>query len=245
MIIGRSVYYVRRLLGRVHPSDEWSRLSYAQEGEDLVLARELGARPAGFYVDVGAHHPFRFSNTYLLYRRGWRGICVDPLPGTQKLFSRWRPRDLVLELGVSSTESTLKYYMFNEPALNTFDATVAREKDGLADYRVTSTADVEVVPLATLLDRHMPPGVAIDVLSIDVEGLDLVVLESNDWIKYRPNLIVAECLGTSLMTISDDPITVFLSREGYEPFAKTGGSVVFRRVSPSTRTSGPATLGIA
>jgi len=51
--------------------------SYSQEGEDLILLRIFEKKRIGFYVDVGSHHPFRFSNTYLFYRLGWRGINID------------------------------------------------------------------------------------------------------------------------------------------------------------------------
>lgn len=232
-MLNSTVHLVRRLLGRVHPSEEHSRLSYAQEGEDLVVSKELGNKRSGFYVDIGAHHPFRFSNTYFLYRRGWHGICIDPLPGTKELFSKWRPRDLVVEVGVSAEVSTLDYHMFNEPALNTFDHELARERDGLGEYRLTSVTKVEVLPLASLLNRYLPPDASIDLLSIDVEGLDLDVLKSNDWSKYRPSLIIAECLGPNLLDIPSDPVSALLSREGYEPFAKTGYSVLFRKISTS------------
>jgi hypothetical protein len=54
----------------------------------------------GFYIDVGAHHPFRYSNTHMLYRRGWRGINIDPIPGAKIAFDRFRPGDINLEMGV-------------------------------------------------------------------------------------------------------------------------------------------------
>ena len=41
---------------------------------------------SGFYVDIGAHHPKRFSNTYFFYKRGWSGITVEPNSDAIKLF---------------------------------------------------------------------------------------------------------------------------------------------------------------
>ena len=60
-----------------------------------MLYRIFEGRKTGFYVDIGCHHPFRFSNSYLFYKLGWRGICVDPLPGTKALFNKWRPEDIL------------------------------------------------------------------------------------------------------------------------------------------------------
>ena len=95
--------------------------SYSQEGEDRILARLFESSGQGFYVDVGAHHPMRFSNTFLFYRRGWRGVNIDATPGSMRLFDRYRSRDTNIESGVGLTTGVVPFYVFNEPALNTFD----------------------------------------------------------------------------------------------------------------------------
>lgn len=210
-----------------HESAQWTKQSYAQEGEDLVLDRFMDDVATGFYVEVGSHHPFRFSNTYLFYRRGWQGICIDPLPNSKALFNKWRPRDLSLELGVSMMPSNMKYYLFNEPALNTFDPSLAKERDGLRNFRMIGTKDVPSLPLSSILDTHLPANQTIDFLSVDVEGLDLQVLQSNDWNKYRPRFVVAECLKTDILSINTDPIVHYLVSLGYKALAKTGNSVIF------------------
>ena len=67
----------------------------------MLLDRFLCQRPSGFYVDVGAHHPIRFSNTFRLYRKGWRGLNIDANPGSMKRFHHTRPRDINIEAAVS------------------------------------------------------------------------------------------------------------------------------------------------
>jgi len=83
---------VRRMARTMRGASSYRRESYAQEGEDLVLARLLEPVGKGFYVDVVAHHPFRFSNTFLFYRMGWRGINIDAMPGSMRPFRRHRRR---------------------------------------------------------------------------------------------------------------------------------------------------------
>ncbi len=83
--------------------------SYSQEGEDMVLRRLFEQKTVGYYVDVGAHHPKRFSNTYYFYKRGWRGINIDAMPGSMKLFNKMRPRDINVEIPVSSGEGEILY----------------------------------------------------------------------------------------------------------------------------------------
>ena len=100
--------------------DLYSTLSYSQEGEDLILKRLFDGQKKGLYVDVGAHHPKRFSNTYLFYKMGWRGINIDAMPGSMEKFKEVRPEDINIEAAISDKDELLTYYIFNESALNTF-----------------------------------------------------------------------------------------------------------------------------
>jgi hypothetical protein len=202
--------------------------SFAQEGEDVLLMRIFGKQRRGFYVDVGCHHPHRFSNSYAFYRRGWSGICIDPLPGVAQRFKFWRPRDTALEIGISEDHGYLTYHLFNEPAINTFSEELARERDGLNNWRLLETCRVQTMPLSVVIDRHLPAEVKqIDFLSVDVEGLDLQVLRSNDWARHSPRVVVAECLKTSISDWLEDPVVVFLRQQGYLPVSKTVNSVLF------------------
>ena len=203
----------------------WGRKSYSQEGEDLIIDRILNIRN-GFYVDVGCHHPFRFSNTYLFYKKGWSGIGIDALPGTKKLFNRWRPRDITIEMGVSSASGQLTYYSFNEPALNTFDRRLAEQRDGENGYRIIKKSQIKTDRLGDIL-RDVNCRHDIDFLSIDVEGFDLIALKSLDWDLFHPKIVIAECYIERLEFIGDDSIFKFLLLKGYDAFAKPGHSVIF------------------
>jgi hypothetical protein len=88
----------------------WSQQrSFSQFGEDLYLLRYFDAQMEGFYVDVGALHPFTFSNTYLLHRCGWRGINIEPAPDGAMAFRRYRPRDVNLQVAVASAEGQVPF----------------------------------------------------------------------------------------------------------------------------------------
>ena len=203
------------------------RLAYSQEGEDLVLARIFDAQnEPGFYVDIGAHHPTRFSNTYFFYRKGWRGICVDAMPGTARTFRRMRPRDIAVECGIGVNAGVQEYFMFNEPALNTFSAEEANEKSK-GPYRVTRRITVPVMPLRELLTRYLPKGSKIDFMTIDTEGLDYDVILSNDWDRFRPSVVAVELLGTTLQNVTTDKAAILLNRHGYQIFAKTCNTFFF------------------
>ncbi len=203
--------------------------SFGQNGEDLILDRMLEKEDAGFYVDVGAHHPVRFSNTYLFYRRGWRGINIDAQPGSMRLFRKHRPRDINIECGVAARAGTLSYFRFNEPALNTFDESEAKLKD-VAPYRIIDRVEVGVRPLRDLLAEFLPAGQAIDFMTVDVEGLDAEVLGSNDWKRYRPRIVLAETLRTDILAVASCPTVRVLGGVGYKPVAKAYNTTFFERI---------------
>ncbi|WP_084182646.1 FkbM family methyltransferase [Nevskia soli] len=223
--------FIRRLgVALLEPwryANRWARKSYAQEGEDLVVDRLFDGHSRGFYVDIGAHHPFRFSNTFFFYRKGWKGICVDPLPGTLQIFNKYRPKDIFIQAGISMQATTLTYFMFNEPALNTFDAEIAKKRNGLSNNKIVDAIEVETVRLSSVLEANLGKNQKIDILSIDVEGLDLEVLKSNDWNKYKPECVIVECLKTNLENLLSDPVFLYLNSMEYEIYAKTGNSVIF------------------
>lgn len=204
-------------------------LSFAQEGEDCLLERLLAGKQDGFYVDVGAHHPQRFSNTYRFYLQGWRGINIDPLPGTKKRFDRLRPRDTTIECGIAERSGELLYYQFDEGAFNTFDEALARSRAA----QPIATTRVITLPLAQVLRQHGAVGQSIDFLSIDVEGLDLQVLRSNDWSQFRPTYVLAEVLDVAdLGSLCHSPVVAFMDTCGYRPIARTLNTVFFRDMRP-------------
>jgi FkbM family methyltransferase len=217
----------QRLLDQVNPP--YAARSYSQEGEDRVLARLLEGQDHGYYVDVGAHHPQYFSNTYAFYLRGWRGINIDARPGSMQLFQKLRPEDVNLELAVSDEKKVLTYYEFNETPLNGFCKEAAMRAHGLGHFRIIGTREIEAVTLAEILEQHLPPSQTIDFLNVDVEGLDEQVLLSNDWDKFRPRLVLAEdTLARSYLEVSQSRVVALMVGYGYELFAKTMNTLIFR-----------------
>lgn len=209
--------------------DGYAVKSYSQEGEDMILRRLFGNQLTGFYVDVGAHHPKRFSNTFFFYKKGWNGINIDAMPGSMKLFNKQRRRDINIEQPISDTEEVLTYYAFNEPALNGFSKKISNDRDGKGDYNIIFKQEMKTARLDDILLEYIPSNIAeIDFLSIDVEGLDFMVLKSLDFERYRPKVILIEILGSDLAMLMDSDITHYLEKLGYLIYAKAVNTVVFK-----------------
>jgi FkbM family methyltransferase len=147
-----------------------------------------------------------------------------------RVFRAGRRRDINLELGVSDRAGLLKYHVFEEPALNTFDEKVAKSRVENTPYKLKRVIDVRVERLDDILTDNLPAGRDIDFLSIDVEGLDFKVLQSNDWQRFRPKCVIVEALGTPLEQVRESEVYLFMARAGYELIAKTFNSLIFRKL---------------
>jgi FkbM family methyltransferase len=193
-------------------------VSFSQFGEDQLLSVSLFPKARGRYIDVGAYHPWRNSNTYKLYLRGWSGVTVEPNPATQPLFQRFRPRDTHLVEGVAEREEALTYYEFAEAKLNTFSAEQAHAA-GLAGSPVQRERSIRCRPLQAMLDEHAS-GQAFDLLSVDCEGYDLVVLKTIDFARCRPTAILIEDFeGFQALQAGgrSSPVQTLLRDQGYVP----------------------------
>jgi FkbM family methyltransferase len=208
----------------------YAKDSYSQEGEDMILKRIFDKKKEGFFIDVGAYHPKKYSNTFYFYKLGWRGINIDAMPGSMKKFEKIRSRDINLEIPISSKKQTLVYYAFNEPALNSFNKELSYERNGKDGYRIIFEKEIETSTLSEILDKYLPSALKeIDFISIDVETLDYDVLISNNWGKYRPLIVLIEDLDFKIQDLSTSKIYNFLKQYKYDFFAKTMNTHFFKR----------------
>ena len=198
-------------------------VSWSQEGEDLLLAQELPE--LGRYVDVGAHDPYRYSNTKLLYDKGWRGLNIDITHDFLERFAKHRPEDVnVLALVGSTGSRTL--YRFEEEALNTLSQERAEtlQDDG---WILQSKETVNVQPLEEILtDCGLPHR--IDLLAVDAEGSDLEVLKSLDWKSWHVERVLVE-LAVPAYRVAENPIAIFLNQNGLLLSRAWGRSCLFER----------------
>jgi len=205
---------------------QYSAPSYSQEGEDMILQRIFQEFETGFYIDVGAYHPKHLSNTYYFYQKGWRGINIDAMPGSMDLFRHLRPRDINIEAAVASKKQEIPYNVFRGRALNSLDPNWADERS-IDRSEVVESYIVVTSRLDDILARHLPPDQSIQFMSVDVEGFDLEVLQSNNWMLFRPEYVLVEIWHLHLDRAHDHPIVKYLYSQGYYLFGKAYSTVFF------------------
>lgn len=201
--------------------------SFSQMGEDLIVDKIFEGKKRGFYVDVGAFHPTIYSNTYIFYQRGWRGINIDAMPGSMLKFNELRPRDKNVEVAVGRKSGSVWYFKSSGPALNTLSELRVQEIAEMKEHSITGKEKVRMRTLSNVLDKYLPAKQKIDFMNIDVEGLDLEVLQSNNWNRYRPHVVIVESFLFNPERPLDDKIYFFLKNKKYYLVGKSGVSLIF------------------
>lgn len=144
------------------------------------------------YLDLGANHPTHFSNTYLFYRNGGSGVCVEPDPTLQPVFRRWRSRDVLLTCGVGAVEREANFYIMTANTLNTFSFEEAERIQGYGRQRIEKVIRLPLKPVNVILKQHFKE--CPNLVSLDIEGMDFQILKSLDLDKWRPKVFCIETL---------------------------------------------------
>lgn len=206
-----------------------ARVIYSQFGEDAILENITRHWGQGFYVDVGAFHPVALSNTYKLYLKGWRGIAIEARPEVLREFEVYRPRDIAVACCIGPEPRDLATLtIFKDAALTTLDEAVAEQAEA-AGAVVRERLPVRVRTLNDVLTEHKPPQMHVDLLSIDIEGLDEAVLHSLDFGRFGPRLIVFERHGATMESAHELPIVLFLKSLEYRLITVCGPSFIMGR----------------
>jgi len=215
-----------RFKANLYPS---FNLSHSQFGEDMVVRFLTNDIKKGFYIDIGAHHPVYYSNTHHFYCKGWQGINIDGAPGMMDVFRILRPRDINLEILLHSEKNVenVDFYIFDQAAYNTVDQEMAEKALSLG-VKIIEKKTLKTSTLEEVLDSYLPKGTDIDLMSIDIEGMDETLLMSNNWEVYKPKIIIFEKHDISLREIENLEIIKYLGRYDYEIVAKCGPSLIMK-----------------
>ena len=196
---------------------------YSQDGEETYLKEKFSGKTRGIYVDVGAFHPYRFSNTYWAYQLGWAGINIEPNIDKYKLFCALRPNDININCGVSDNTGVLNYYSFKESALNTF---IKENADDIGDIQDVTTVRVDTLKNILLKQKIHK----IDFIDIDIEGMEMKVLASIDWEKTYIDCILVEQRNMALADVIKSEEHNYLLQKGYKAINKYGRTVIYERI---------------
>lgn len=181
-------YFLKRIINNAY-------CTFSQAGEDTLIKRVLDSLDISkpLYLDIGAHDPIFRNNTYLFYRAGGSGVLIEPDPLLFEKIKKKRRRDLCLNVGVSSeTEDEADFFLMSASILNTFSREEAIKVQEETDQRITGVIKVKLVSINTILKKYFPQE--LNLLSLDIEGLDFDILKAMDFSIVRPDVICVETI---------------------------------------------------
>lgn len=180
------------------------------EGEDLFILQIFKNLDNGLYVDAGSYHPLHLSNTYLLYKKGWRGINIDLSEYTIKLFEHLRPDDVNINSAVTNFDGQVKFYYQKKISQLTSikkDTALKRMQGRIKEK------EINAFKLDTIMNNSKYKNKKIDFLNIDIEGNDFEALSSINFDTYRPRII---CIEIDEENILDSKIYKYLINLNYK-----------------------------
>ena len=165
-------------------------ISYAQNFEDLMLWRALRHLEKGFYIDVGAYLPSDDSVTRAFYDRGWHGINIEPNPKCLIQLKSARSHDINLGVAIGKMEGTVDLFIIEDTGLTTIIPSIAKghESSGFSRQKIEAPCRT----LSSIWNEYVPRSQDVHFLKIDVEGNEADALQSMDWTKDRPWIVVVE-----------------------------------------------------
>lgn len=169
---------------------KYKKNSYSFNSVDLIVDYIFKNKKKGFYLDVGAQHPVSNNNTFLLFKRGWRGINIDLDQKNIDLFNIARPKDINLNYAVSDTETEVDLFFYHDTSpINTLSKNVS-------DFQKAKVNKIKKIHTKTLTNvlKDLNLQYHIDYMNIDVEGHENQVLEGFDLEKYKPSVVSIEFL---------------------------------------------------
>lgn len=206
-------------------------ISYSQAGEDRLINFIIYFftnidQNNIHYIDIGANHPTKENNTYFFYQKNGKGILIEPNKELCEIAQAQRPRDIIINAGIKFDEKdSATYYSFNCNALNTFDKN--RMEFTLAHgHTLIEEFEIPLLNINQIIEDNLP-NVPIDLISIDVEGVDFQILKTIDFKKHRPKILCIEANKPSFEFGVKDEIITFMENLDYVLMGDTTINYVF------------------
>lgn len=228
------MHFLKNIFNRTDKDTKFAQNCFAQYGEDLILDTALQVLQNRkiiseiTYIDIGANHPKRISNTYWLYKRGHSGVIIEPNRRLAALYKKYRPRDIVLEMGITNTTTptVIPFYQFEERADGLSSFSQANITEAIEKTRIPFHYDIIPTPvdnINNIAEKYIGDK-TLFLANIDVEGLDFEIISELNFQKFRPIFFIietAELTQSTFLGRKNDKCIQLLHKHGYTVYADT------------------------
>ncbi|MFD0930364.1 FkbM family methyltransferase [Methylophilus glucosoxydans] len=205
--------------------------SYSQSGEDLIvnfLIEWMGLSEVS-YLDLGANDPIHLNNTYFFYKKGYRGVLVEPDLFLANQLKKVRPNDVceISAVGIND-DPEVTFYKMSSNTLSTTQSSTVKLYESNSDHKLADEVKVKQIHINALLKKYFPLS-SPTFVSLDVEGMDLSIIKSWDFNKWRPSIFCIETLTYSQNKTAEkiSEIFEFMKLNGYIKYADTYINTIF------------------
>ena len=215
-------------------NDFWDKRTVSQAGEDAIISyilMVLGIDPqTESYLDLGANHAKELSNTYMLYTQGMRGVLVEANPRLIPELQYMRKGDIVLNRCIAEESGkALTFYVLNGVGVSSpvLEA-VQKAMSCNPTLKIEETVDVESISVNEILEKYFTKAPI--VLNIDIEGMEQEIIESINFDKFAPFIIIMERIDYDTKLVvgkRTDRIEEIMKGKGYVEYAFTGINSIF------------------
>jgi FkbM family methyltransferase len=206
------------------PKIFFPKKTYSLLGEDTII-NNFFKKNNGIYVDIGCYHPLQGNNTYLLYKRGWKGLNIDINKLSIELFEIKRPEDINLKIAVSDKSEKVDYYFRRKiNMLNTINKNFAFKNfpNGFKKDKIQSET------LNNILDKSKYKNSKLDLINIDVEGNEFKVLKNFNFKRYLPKIICIEIHHYNKNQLKKNKIYNLLLKKNYQLIYQNKYAFIFK-----------------
>ena len=181
------LYKLRLLISLLKYRGFFVKKNYSKNKEDLYLKKIFKNKNKGTYIDIGAYHPYRFSYTYLLHKKGWNGTNVDINKKSIDLFNIARPNDINLNIAIGDINKIQTFYFKNKiHPMNTLNIEFAKR------FWSNKTNINKSKIMTHTFNYLIKKTKKVDLLDIDVEGNEYEVIKKINFKNISFKIILIE-----------------------------------------------------
>ena len=212
--------------------------SFSQSGEDMICEYVLKFLRTDIsrvnYLDLGANHAKELSNTYKFYKMGGRGVLVEANPELIPELTENRKGDVILNNVIVPSDEAFKgstdFYVLSGDGLSTLDyESAVKACEVNPEITIKQKYSVNTVTVSEILDRYFKDGM--DILNIDLEGIEYQILKEFDFSKIRPKIILLENIEYKPYLVTEKSFSQdaaeLLKSNNYVEYAFTGINSIF------------------
>ncbi len=203
--------------------------TFSQEGEDIIINRLYNFKNprSKIFLDIGAGHPIKYSNTFLLYINGLNGISIDANNKNIFLHKIFRPKDISKKLLISSNTTNKYFYIFEDSELNTSSK---KKVNFLKKRKINYKKKIlyQTLGVKDFFKKYINKKIKkIIFFNLDVEGLEYEIIKDINWKLFKPKVICIEIFDYDLNKSRRNKIIKLLSKNGYKLKSKLYNSSIF------------------